>query len=173
MGDGTDHEFLAEEKLKNSDACITLTGIDEENIIVSLYAKQSGVSKIITKVDRLSVVKMVNELGLDTVVSPRSVISNHIVRFVRSYNSERAGELKTLYRLHEKTEAIEFKVSDKFTQINKTLREMNIKRNVLIGGIVRDGEFILPSGDSKLMQNDRVIVVTTEKHITGLSQILG
>ncbi len=173
LGDGTDHEFLEEEKIKNSDACITLTGIDEENIIVSLYAKQSGVGKIITKVDRLSVIKMVKELGLDTVVSPRIVIANHIVRFVRSYNSERAGELKTLYRLHEKTEAIEFKVSDKFTQINKTLREMKIKRNVLIGGIVRDGEFILPSGDSKFMQDDRVIIVTTEKHITGLSQILG
>jgi trk system potassium uptake protein TrkA len=173
LGDGTDQELLEEEGIKNFDACITLTGMDEENVIISLYAKQSGVDKIITKVDRVSVLNMVKMLGLDTVVSPRNVSANHIVRFVRAHQSENAGGdgINTLYRIGEQAEAIEFTVGEGFNQKDTPLKNLSMKENVLIGGIVRDGEFILPSGDSKIKVGDRVIIVTTEKQITELSKV--
>ncbi|MBQ3038628.1 MAG: Trk system potassium transporter TrkA, partial [Clostridia bacterium] len=172
LGDGTDQELLDEESLKDADACVTLTGMDEENVIISLYAKQCGVDKIITKVDRPSVLNMVKMLGLDTVVSPRIVIANDIVRFVRANQVVGGDGINTLYRIHEQAEAIEFTVGENFTAKDTSLKNLSIKENVLIGGIVRGNEFILPSGDSKIKVNDRVIIVTTEKQLTELSEIL-
>ncbi len=172
FGDGTDENVLAEENLKNTDACITLTGMDEENVIVALYATQQGVEKVVAKVDRPSVLGMVKKLGLDTAVSPRLVIANHIVRFVRAHQSDNANNIATLYKLHDKVEAIEFTVSDTFVGVNTPIKNLKIKRGILIGGIVRDGKFILPSGDTKFRRGDRVIVVTALKQITALTQIL-
>ena len=172
IGNGTDQDVLDEEDLKNSDACITLTGMDEENVMISLYAKQSKVDKIVTKIDRPTILKMVNMLGLGTVVSPRNVISNHIVRFVRSYSSARGEGANTLYKIGNKAEALEFTVLSGFKGANIPLKQLTLKKNVLIGGIVRDNEFILPSGDSTIKVGDRVIVVSEEKQFTELSQIL-
>lgn len=171
LGDGTDQNVLEEENLKGFDACVTLTGMDEENVVVSLYAMQQGVEKVVAKVDRSSVLGMVKELGLDTAVSPRLVIADHIVRFVRAHQSDNANGIATLYRLHDNVEAIEFTVADTFSGINVPIKNLKIKRGILIGGIVRDGKFILPSGDTKFKKGDRVIVVTALKQITALTQI--
>ena len=172
IGNGTDQAVLEEENLKNSDACITLTGMDEENVMISLYAKQSKVEKIVTKIDRPSILKMVNMLGLGTVVSPRIVIANHIVRFVRSYSATKGEGADTLYKIGNKAEALEFTVLNGFKGIDTPLKQLTLKKNVLIGGIVRDNEFILPSGDTTIKVDDRVIVVSEEKQFTNLSQIL-
>lgn len=172
IGDGADQDVLDEENLKGNDACITLTGMDEQNVMISLYAKQKKVEKNITKIDRPSVLKMVNMLGLDTVVSPRNVIANHIVRFVRSFSAAKDEGADTLYKIGNKAEALEFTVLDGFKGVNVPLKELTFKKSVLIGGIVRSGEFILPSGDSTLNVGDRVIVVSQEKQFTKLSQIL-
>ena len=172
IGDGTYQEVLDEENLKGNDACITLTGMDEENVMISLYAKQSKVDKIVTKIDRPSILKLVGVLGLGTVVSPRNVIANHIVRFVRSYSAAADEGADTLYKIGNKAEALEFTVLDGFKGVNVPLKELTLKKSVLIGGIVRDNEFILPSGDSTLNVGDRVIVVSEEKQFTKLSQIL-
>lgn len=172
LGDGTEQEVLEEEGLKNVDACVTLTGMDEENVIISLYAKQCGVDKIVTKVDRASVLKMVKMLGLDTVVSPRTVIANDIIRFVRAHQDIDGDGINTLYRIHEQAEAIEFTVGESFSSKDIPLKNLSIKKGVLIGGIVRGDEFILPSGDSKIRVGDKVIIVTTEKRVTKLSEFL-
>lgn len=172
VGNATEQEVLDEENLKESDACITLTGMDEENVIISLYAKQSKVDKIITKIDRPSILKMVKMLGLDSVVTPRNVIANHIVRFVRAYSLATGEGIDTLYKIGNKAEAMEFTVSESFKGVNTPLKKLSIKKNLLIGGIVRGDEFILPSGDSQIEVGDRVIVVSEEKQITKLSQIL-
>ena len=172
MGDGTDQEVLDEENLKGNDACITLTGMDEENVMISLYARESKVDKIVTKIDRPSILKMVKQLGLDTVVTPRNVIANQIVRFVRAYSSTAGEGADTLYKIGSKAEALEFTVSGTFAGIDIPLKELAIKKNVLIGGIVRDNDFLLPSGDTELKVGDRVIVLSEEKQITKLSQIL-
>lgn len=172
IGDGTYQEVLDEENLKGYDACITLTGMDEENVMMSLYAKQCKVDKIITKIDRPTVLKLVNTLGLGTIVSPRNVIANHIVRFVRFFASDRNDGADTLYKIGNKAEALEFTVPEGFKGVNIPLKELSIKKSVLIGGIVRDKEFILPSGDSLLKAGDRVIIVSEAKQFTNLSQIL-
>ena len=134
-------------------------------------AKEQGVEKVITKVDRPSISKMVKKLGLDTAVSPRNVIANHIVRFVRANQTANASGITTLYKLHDKVEAVEFLVGDDFDKTDVALKELSIKRGVLVGGIVRDTEFILPTGNTKLNRGDRVIIVTSVKHITELNQI--
>ena len=174
LGDGTEQDSLEEENFKRADACVTLTGMDEENVIISLFAKQSGVDKIITKVDRASVLKMVGQLGLDTVVSPRNVIANHIIRFVRAYQNVNVGDdgINTLYRIGEQAEVIEFTTGENFVGKDKALKELSIKEGVLLGGIIRNDEFISPSGDSKIKVGDRVIVVTAGQQITELSKIL-
>ena len=172
IGDGTYQDILDEENLKRADACITLTGMDEENVMISLYAKSKKVDKIITKIDRPSILKLVDTLGLGTIVSARTVIANHIVRFVRSYSAAKDEGADTLYKIGNKAEALEFTVLDTFKGINIPLKELTLKKNVLIGGIVRNNEFILPTGDSTLNVGDRVIVVSEEKQFTKLSQIL-
>jgi len=171
-GDGTEQELLNEESLKSNDACVTLTGVDEENVIISLFAKQKGVSKVITKVDRTSVFDMVKIFGLDTVVSPRTAIANHIIRFVRAHQADSGSGINTLYKFHDKVEALEFDVNENFGGLDVPLKELQIKRNVLIGGIVRGGVFILPDGSSELKVGDKVIVVTAVRQITALGQIL-
>lgn len=171
LGDGTEQEILDEESLKESDACITLTGMDEENVMISLYAKQK-VGKAITKVDRPSVLGMVKMLGLDTVVSPRIAIANHIIRFVRAHQADSGSGINTLYKFHDRVEALEFTVSEDFKGAGVALKDLGVKSNILIGGIVRGEEFILPGGDSKLMTGDKVIVVTAVRKITELKQIL-
>ncbi len=171
-GDGTDQELLDEESLKNSDSCIVLTGFDEENVIVSLYAKQTGVKKVITKIDRSSITNMVEMLGLDTVVSPKDIIANHIISFVRAHQADTGNGINTLYRLYDKVEALEFTVAESFPQKGVKLKDLYLKKSVLIGGIIRDGEFILPGGGTTLEIDDRVVVVTEVKQITDLTQIL-
>ena len=172
LGDGTEQELLAEEGLKGSDAFVALTGMDEENVIVSLFAKQEGVSKVISKVDKPSIFNMVKMFGLDTVVSPRTVIANHIIRFVRAHQADSGSGINTLYKLHDKVEALEFNVEKDFGGIGVPLKDLGLKRNILIGGIVRGREYILPDGNSKLLVGDKVIVVTAVSQITQLGQIL-
>jgi trk system potassium uptake protein TrkA len=170
--DGTDHEVLDEENLKGFDACVTLTGMDEENVIISLYAVSKNVRKVISKVDRPSVFDMVEKLGLDTVVSPRIAIANYIIRFVRAHQADSGSGINTLYKIHDKVEVLEFNVGEYFAGQGVALKDLGIKRNILIGGIVRGEEFIVPDGSSKLIAGDRVIVVTAVKSITELSEIL-
>ncbi len=172
LGDGTDQELLDEESLKHSDSCIVLTGMDEENVIVSLYAKQKGVQKVITKIDRTSITNMVEKLGLDTVVSPKDIIANHILSFVRAHQADTGNGINTLYKLYDKVEALEFTVAESFPKKDIKLKDLSIKENVLIGGIIRGDEFILPSGETYFCTGDRVIVVSAVKQITDLTQIL-
>ena len=172
FGDASNQEILDEENLKNNDACVTLTGMDEENVVVSLYAKSRGVGKVITKIDRPSVIDMAGKLGLETIVSPRVAIANHIIRFVRAHQADSGSGINTLYKFHDKVEALEFSVGENFKGKYIPLKELEIKRNILIGGIVRDGQFILPTGESKLLSGDKVIVVTAVSQITELGQIL-
>ncbi len=171
-GDGTDHEVLDEEGIDKCNAVVTLTGMDEENVIVSLYATRKKVAKVVTKVDRPTIGQMVSHLGLDSVLSPRTVIASSIVRFVREIANEGKARINQLYKIHEKVEALEFPVTSSFGYKGVPLKELNIKKNFLVNGIVRDGEFIIPTGDSIFMEGDKVLVVTTEKNVSELEDII-
>ena len=172
VGDGSDQEVLDEEGLKVSDACVALTGMDELNVIISLYAKKMKINKVITKIDRASVLAMAEPLGLETVISPREFIANHILRYVRAHKGEAGSGINTLYQINDKAEALEFTVDGGFSGIGKEIKELRLKNNVLLCGIVRNSEFILPRGDKKIMANDKVIVITKARQISALEQIL-
>ena len=165
--DATNQEYLDEEKMQNSDAFVSLTGMDEENVITSLYAKNKGVPKVITKIDKPTMINMLNELNLGTVISPRNIIANQIITFVRANQTDANNNIKTLYKLHDMAEALEFYVDSTFNKVDIPLKDLNINNNVLIGGIVRDGEYILPEGKTTIKTNDKVIVLTIDKQITG------
>ena len=125
-GDGTDQEVLLEEGLAKSDACVTLTGNDEENVVISMYAQQIGVNKVVTKVDRPTIMGMLSSLSLDTVVSPKNVIANHIIKFVRSRMVKTDSEMNEFYKLAGGAEAIEFTVTDKFEGQNVPIKKLKI-----------------------------------------------
>ncbi|MBO5773307.1 MAG: Trk system potassium transporter TrkA [Clostridia bacterium] len=171
-GDGTDHEVLDEEGIDRCNAVVTLTGMDEENVIVSLYATRKKVAKVITKVDRPTIGQMVSHLGLDSVLSPRTVIASSVVRFVREIANEGKARINQLYKIHDKVEALEFPVTSSFGYKGVPLKELNVKKNFLVNGIVRDGEFIIPTGDTAFMEGDKVLVVTTEKNVSELEDII-
>lgn len=171
-GDGTDQEVLNEEGIAKSDACVALTGMDEENVIISLYALSRRVPKVITKVDRFTVAHMVRNLGLDSVVSPRNVIANRILRFVRRYRDGSEGNINRFYNIQDKVEALEFVVTADCTFLNIPLKDLKIKSNYLVNGIVRDKEYIIPTGDSCLKVGDIVLVVTTDKNVTDLNRMI-
>ncbi|MBQ9513716.1 MAG: Trk system potassium transporter TrkA [Clostridia bacterium] len=172
VGDGTEQDILLEEDIKDFDACVTLTGMDEENVVISLFAKNLKVDKVITKIDRPSVSGMVDSLGLDSVVSPREVIANHVIRFVRAHKSDTVGEVNTFYKIENKVEVLELKTDADATYIGVPLKDLKIKSGVLIGGVIRDDEYIKTGGETVINENDRVIVITTSKGITELSQVL-
>ncbi len=171
-GDGTDQNVLKEEDFEDADACITLTGMDEENVVVSLYANQQNINKVITKVERHSIINMVDQLGLDTVVCPRDIIANHIIRFVRAHQGDTDAGINTFYKIHGAVEVLEFNVTKNFPSLNVPLKSMSFQDGILIAGVIRNGEFILPVGDTTFEEGDNVLVVAAVKRIGELSQIL-
>jgi len=170
--DGTDTAVLDEEGIRDADAFVALTAVDEENAVISLYASSLGNKKVITKILSQPLRKMVNKLGLDTVISPHEVITDLLVRFVRAHQVEDGVGINALYRIHDRAEAIEFTVEPDFKGLGIPLKQLKLKNNVLLCGLVHDGEFILPSGDTVLSVHDKVLVVTGVKQVTELNQIV-
>lgn len=161
-GDGTDHDVLIEEGIENMDAFVSLTGVDEENIIVSMYANKLKVKKTIAKVKREGLVGIVGDLDIVNYVSPKNIVANKIMSYTRALNNRRGSNVITLYRLVEnKVEALEFIAKKEEDIYNKPLKELKIKDNCLIGCIMRDNKVIIPDGNECIKLNDRVVVVTT------------
>lgn len=171
-GDGTDQELLDEQGLERQDALVSLTGIDEENIIVSMYAESKGINKVITKVNRHSY-SILSDIGLETVVSPQIVAGNLVTRYVRAlHNSAGNSQIQTLHKLvNGKVEAVEFIVPEDAGYENIPFKELNMLPNILIGCIIRNGKTIFPGGDDVMMANDSVIVVTAGRIIEDLHDI--
>jgi len=172
-GDGTDSELLDEERFGEYDACISLTGIDEENIILSMYANKLGIKKTITKINGISLFNVLELVGLQSIVTPKKIIADYIIRIVRSLVSSQGENIETLYRLVDNNvEAIEFKVPENSDVINIPLKDLDTKDNLLIAYILRNGLLIFPGGLDVLKPKDRVIIVTTEKFLDDINKIL-
>ena len=172
-GDATDTDLLDEENFESYDASVALTGIDEENIIISLYAKQKEIGKIITKVNMSNLTEILDRIDLDSVVSPKKVTPSIILSYIRGLSNASGGSVKTLYKIvHDKVEAIEFFAFNNSKLLGKTLREVNLKSNILIACITRNSEIIIPHGDDMIMAGDNVIVVTTMENLSSLDDIL-
>lgn len=173
-GDGSQQELLLEEGLRSLDAFVALTGMDEENILISIFASNENVPKVISKVNRDEMIKMAEKLGLDCVVSTKSITSDIILRYTRALENTIGSSIETLYRImDDKVEALEFKVNEDSDFLNIPIKDLKIKQGILIVGIIRPGKkAVIPSGDDIIMKGDRVIVLSYEYRITRLSDIL-
>lgn len=171
-GDGTKHDLLMEEGLDAMDALITLTGIDEENIIVSMFANKQQVQKIIVKTDRDELFCMLEDFGIYSNVSPKDIIASRVIRYIRALTNKRGSNICTLYRLvNNQVEALEFIAKNRAAFFDKPLRELKLKENCLIACIIRNNEVIIPDGNSCIKDNDNVIAVTTHKNFDDLTDI--
>lgn len=171
-GDGTDQELLEEQGIERQDALVALTGIDEENIIVSMYAESKGVNKVITKVNRHSY-SILGDIGLDTVVSPQIVAGNLVTRYVRALqNSAGNSQIQTLHKMiNGKVEAVEFIVPEGAGYENIAFKELNFLPNILVACIMRNGKIIYPGGDDVMKAYDNIIVVTAGRILEDLHDI--
>ncbi len=169
LGDGTDQELLVEEGIDKADACVALTNIDEENIIVSMYARRLKLKKVIAKVKRSSFLGMVDSLGVASLVSPKDIASSRVVSYIRALSNTKGSNVVTLYKLvNNSVEALEFYAKKKKRFFDKPLKDLSIKENCLIACIIRDGSVIIPNGNDCIKLNDSVIVVTTHQQFDDL-----
>lgn len=172
-GDGSDQELLLEEGLLSADAFVALTGMDEQNMLISSYASSEGVPKVIAKVNRDSLIPLAEHWGLDTTVTPKKLITNVILQYVRALQNSEGSSVETLYKLmDDKVEALEFNVKSDLELLNKPFKELTLKKNTLVAGIIRERKIIIPSGDDCLMVGDKVIVLAANQRINKLSDIL-
>ena len=173
-GDATDHDLLIEEGIQDADALIALTGMDEENIIMSLFAKSQGVSKIIVKVNEDRRARMIQEFGIDSIVSAKAATADAILSYVRARrNSQGSANVETMYQLVDgKVEALEFIVKSQTSYTGIPLKDLSLKVNNLIACIARKRKIIIPNGDDCIQVGDSVIIITMEKHIQDIQDIL-
>ena len=176
-GDGTDSELLSEEGIEQTDAFVAITGLDEANILMALSAaRQSGdCCKVVAKINRKSLLELVSDESLiDSVVSTAAVTTELILQYIRAMKNASASKVKTLHRIvDEKVEALEFNVTADIPFVNVPLRDLKLRRGLLLAGIVRqNGQIIIPSGNDVLHLHDDVIVVTTDTQLEDLRDIL-
>lgn len=172
-GNGVDINLLEEERFKNYDAFVSLTGIDEENILLSMYASKVGIKKTITKVTTIDIFNFLKLDELQSIVNPKQIISNFIIKFVRAHIRLRGNNIITLYRiLNNEVEAIEFKITKDSKVLNIPLKELKIKENNIISSIIRGKEIIFPNGDDIIKYGDHVILITKNKYIDDIDEIL-
>ncbi len=173
-GNATDHELLEEEGISKADAFVTLTGMDEENIIMSMYAKTRHVPKVVTKVNDEGLQSMVDQLGMESVVSAKNVTANAITSYVRAMrNSMGSANVETVYKLiGGKIEALEFRIREKTKYTGVPLKNLKLKVNHLVACIVRNRRIIIPSGNDTLEVGDNVIVISMEQGLEDLQDIM-
>ena len=172
-GDGAQQELLVEEGLRDMDAFVALTGMDEENILLSVFASSQNVPKVISKVNREELGSLAERLGLECIVSPRKIIADVLVRYARALQNSVGSNIETLYTLaDDRVEAVEFQVREDFRAAGIPLRDLTLKPNILIAGIIRDRAPILPTGDDCIRAGDRVVVMAADRRLQDLSDIL-
>ena len=164
---------MEEENFENADACVAVTGIDEENIILSLYARQQKTPKIITKISKTSLIDMLQSVGLSSIVAPKTVTANLILSYVRAMQSGEESNVQTLYKLvDDRVEAVEFYVSKKSDVTGIPLKDLQLKKDVLICTIIRNNSIVFPGGNDMILPGDNVIITTTQEKLSDLDDIL-
>ncbi len=172
-GDGTDQELLEEEGIIYAESFVPLTGIDEENILLTLYARQVSKAKVITKINRINFKDVISHLDLGSVIYPRYITSEAIIAYVRAKKASMNSNVETLYHMFDnKAEAIEFRVNEASSVTNIPLMDLSLKRNLLISFISRNGTIIIPSGKDCIKVGDTVMIVTTHTGFNDIQDIL-
>ena len=172
-GDGASKELLLEEGITTTDAFISLTGLDEQNILFSVYSSSLNVPKVITKVNNPSLASMAKNLGLDSIITPRQIISDVLVSYARALKNSLGSKVETLYNLFDgKAQALEFIVSGESKLIDIPIKDLRLKKNILIAGILRGRTPIIPSGDDHILEGDKVIIISSDTLLEDLDEIL-
>ena len=172
-GDGTQQEVLLEEGLDGMDAFVSLTGLDEQNILLAFFATAHQVPKVIPKVNRKELADLALQLGLDSIVSPRETVADIVVQHARALENSMGSKVETLYRLMDDgAEALEFNVKDDPRLVNIPLKTLQLKKQVLVAGINRGREALIPTGDDVILPGDKVVVITAAGKLNDLSDIL-
>jgi trk system potassium uptake protein TrkA len=171
-GNGTQHNLLVEEGIEAMDAFVALTDIDEENMIVSMFANKLKVKKTITQIKSDELYGMLDELGIHNNVSPKNIVASRILSYTRALANTRGSNVLTLYKLvNNQVEALEFCAKKQESFLDVPLRDLRLKDNCLIGCIIRNNEVIIPGGNSCIQLGDNVIVVTTHKNFDDLTDV--
>ena len=163
LGDGSSQEVLESEGLEDMDAVVTLTGLDEQNVITSMYANSKGVPHVVTKINRMEMTGMLDELEVGSVVSPKELSSANVVQYVRALENQ-AGAAITLHRIaNGRVEALEFVINEKSRFTGEPLRNIKLRSKILVACITHHGKTIVPDGNSAFNVGDTVIVVTNRE----------
>jgi len=171
-GNGTQHDLLIEEGIEAMDAFVALTDIDEENMIVSMFANRKKVKKSITQIKNDDLYGMLDELGINNNVSPKHLVAGGIISYIRALANSVGSNVLTMYQLvNDQVEALEFAAKRQENFYDKPLRNLKIKKNCLIACIIRKNEIIIPNGNSEIQLGDNVVVVTTHKNFDDLNDV--
>ncbi len=173
LGDGSDRELLEEEDIDNMDALVAVTGMDEENIIISMYAGTLKLPKVVTKINRMSFQEILDSAGIESVISPKGITVNQIVRYVRAMQNSQGSNVETLHRIvGGRVEALEFSAGYCPGLTGIPLKDLRTRKNLLIACIIRGRQTIYPGGNDAIEEGDSVVVVTTEHQLKDLRDIL-
>lgn len=172
-GDGTNQQLLLEEGLSHMDAFASLTGVDEENILISLYAAGQSKAKTVTKLNRTAFEQVIGKMDLGSVFYPRYIAAENIVRYVRAMQNSYGSNVEALYQIMgNQAEALEFRVSHNSRVCGIPLGELHLRKNLLVASINRQGRILIPKGDDTIEPGDTVVVVTTIRGLGDLNDIL-
>ena len=171
-GDGTDQELLDSENLSSCDAFVALTDRDEDNLIISLYAAQLGLSKVITKSNRQNYNRIAQAVGLDSIISPKQLATSHILQVVRGMQNSQGSVMNALYRIADgAAEAMEFTVTASTRHLGTPLRDLSLQPGILVAVVARGGEIIIPEGSTSIQEGDSVILISRDRRLQDLNDI--
>ena len=172
-GDGTNEELLKEEGIEYAESFVPLTGIDEENIMLTLHVRNISQAKVITKINRITFNDVLDGLDLGSVIYPKFIASEAIIAYVRAKKNSMNSDIETLYHMFDsRVEAIEFRVENESDVTNIPLMNLNLKKGLLISFIHRNGSIIIPSGQDSIQVGDTVMIVTTHTGFNTIQDIL-
>ncbi|MBR4515247.1 MAG: Trk system potassium transporter TrkA [Lachnospiraceae bacterium] len=172
-GDGSNTKLLIEEGIEDVESFVPLTGIDEENVLLTLYAKKFSKAKVITKINRTDFRPITENMDLGTVIYPKYMTTERISAYVRALQNSIGSNIEALYDIFDnRAEALEFKIERDSKVCGKTIRELPFKENLLVACISRDGEIIIPGGMDEIMPGDRVVVITTHTGFKDINDVL-
>ncbi|WP_231097484.1 Trk system potassium transporter TrkA, partial [Streptococcus gallolyticus] len=173
QGDGTAKSVLLEESVENFDAVATLTGVDEENIITSMFLETLGVQKNITKVNRTSLLEIIDTSQFSSIVTPKSIAVDTMMHFIRGRVNAQDSNLDAMHHIaNGRIESLQFEIRESNKMAGKSLSSLKFRDNILIAAIIRKGKTIYPSGEDVLQVGDKIVVVTFLKNITRIYDLL-
>ncbi len=172
-GDGTNQELLFREGLKQAESLVAITNMDEENLLLSLFAQKHSRAKTIAKVNRITFNDVIDSLDIGSVVYPKNITADCITQYVRGMQNSMGSNVETLYKILEnQAEALEFAIRDHSPVVDVPIMELNLKENLLISCITHQGNIMIPRGQDRIHVGDRVVVVTTQSRLHDIRDIL-